>query len=207
MIWSFYLLKMMVFQLVRRITARRARQQLASSSSLINWNRAAPELDQSLLHVWTDVITEEEEERLKDELVATLRRRRYSQNHWDAVIVKFRETERAWGSWEDDNRETLARMRSIVSEAIPDGASVNRFLGAAHVLDVAADGYILPHVDSVKASGTLIAGLSLLSDCDMTLRYRPGMSAGDGWEQELDTDSVVEVKLPRCVLFSFDHIT
>jgi len=38
-----------------------------------------------------------------------------------------------------------------------------------HVLDLAADGYITPHVDSVKFSGDLVCGVSLLSSAVMTL--------------------------------------
>lgn len=38
-----------------------------------------------------------------------------------------------------------------------------------HVLDLAADGYITPHVDSVKFSGDLVCGVGLLSSAVMTL--------------------------------------
>ena len=41
---------------------------------------------------------------------------------------------------------------------------------AVHVLDLAADGFIKPHVDSVKFCGSTIAGISLLSDCVMRLK-------------------------------------
>lgn len=135
-----------------------------------------------------------------DELATLLRRRRYSKSHWDSVIVKFRETERAWASWEEENQATLRRMREIVTETLGE-AKMNAFMGGAHVIDIAAEGYISPHIDSVKASGNFIAGLSLLSDCEMTLRHRPGMSEGDGWNVELDDDSVVDVKLPRRSLY------
>ena len=171
-----------------------------SLSSLVNFERASPHLDRSLVHVWPEVITEEEEQRLFDELAALLRRRRYSKSHWDSVIVKFRETERAWASWEEENQATLRRMQKIVTETLGED-NMNAFMGGAHVVDIAAEGYISPHVDSTKASGNFIAGLSLLSDCEMTLRHRAGMSEGDGWNVELDDDSVVDVKLPRRSLY------
>jgi hypothetical protein len=39
-----------------------------------------------------------------------------------------------------------------------------------HVLDLHPEGYILPHVDSIKFSGGVVAGLSLLSTSIMRLQ-------------------------------------
>ena len=38
-------------------------------------------------------------------------------------------------------------------------------------LDLAAEGHIGPHVDSIKFSGDYVVGLSLLSNC--TMRFTP----------------------------------
>ena len=43
-------------------------------------------------------------------------------------------------------------------------------LPGVHVLDLAKDGYIRPHVDSIKHCGDVIAGVSLLSPCVMKLQ-------------------------------------
>lgn len=45
------------------------------------------------------------------------------------------------------------------------------FLPRVHVIDLADTGFINPHVDSVKFSGGVVAGLSLLTDAVM--RFRP----------------------------------
>lgn len=39
-----------------------------------------------------------------------------------------------------------------------------------HIIDLAADGIIKPHVDSSRYCGNTIAGLSLLTDCIMRLK-------------------------------------
>ena len=40
-----------------------------------------------------------------------------------------------------------------------------------HAIDLSAKGYIRPHVDSIKFSGSIVAGLSLLSSATMVLRH------------------------------------
>lgn len=47
------------------------------------------------LRVLENVITEQEELILSKECETLLRRRRYEENHWDQVIVKFKEMERS----------------------------------------------------------------------------------------------------------------
>ncbi len=43
-------------------------------------------------------------------------------------------------------------------------------LAHVHILDIHKDGYIKPHVDSVRFCGNTIAGLSLLSDSIMRFK-------------------------------------
>jgi hypothetical protein len=90
--------------------ARRARQLSSSAASLQSptptslW-RGVPNVDASRcfdplvseedLQVLTDVLTEEEELVVADECMKILKRRRYEENHWDSVIVKFKEMERS----------------------------------------------------------------------------------------------------------------
>jgi len=75
------------------------------------------------------------------------------------AIHGFRETERL--QWRPENELVLSRVRQL---AFPDGT-----LRHVHVLDLAPDGVIKPHVDSVRFCGSTIAGLSLLSDAVMRL--------------------------------------
>lgn len=85
------------------------RRSLSSSAStgrapVALW-RGSPNVDASRcfdplvaeqdLQVLTDVLTEGEELLLADECARLLKRRRYEENHWDNVIVKFKEMERS----------------------------------------------------------------------------------------------------------------
>jgi hypothetical protein len=105
-----------------------------------------------------------------------LARRRYERAHWDAVIDNFRETQLPFAALMacPAVRATLARAAAAI--ATPAGSPAVRLLPAAHVLDLAAEGAIRHHVDSVKFSGGLVAGMCLLSDAVMSLRP----DAGDG---------------------------
>ena len=60
------------------------------------------------------------------------------------AIVGFRETERK--HWNPVNSEIIARIRSVSFDP------THRILPHVHVLDLAKDGHIKPHVDSVRVS-------------------------------------------------------
>ncbi len=109
-----------------------------------------------------------------EELEKPLRRRRLMQNHWDSVIQSYREIEKR-GGWEDaGNAKVVARIRAQVLELLalpPDLPCL-----PVHVIDLAAEGFIKPHIDSVKFSGGFVAGLSLLSPAIMRLRGEEGQA-------------------------------
>lgn len=54
-----------------------------------------PLVRESDLCVMEDIITEEEELLIADECMKILKRRRYEEDHWDSVIIKFKEMERS----------------------------------------------------------------------------------------------------------------
>ena len=78
------------------------------------------------------------------------------------AIVGFRETERK--NWNPINSETIKRLREAAFD--PKGS---RHLPYVHVLDLAEDGHIKPHIDSSRFCGDTVAVLSLLSDCVLKL--------------------------------------
>nr|XP_004655060.1 alpha-ketoglutarate-dependent dioxygenase alkB homolog 7, mitochondrial [Jaculus jaculus] len=98
---------------------------------------------------------------LSAELEPELRRRRYQYDHWDAAIHGFRETEKS--RWSEASRAILQRVQAAAF------GPEQTLLSAVHVLDLEPQGYIKPHVDSVKFCGDTIAGLSLLSPSVMRL--------------------------------------
>lgn len=161
---------------IRSAAARRGTHASSAPSAvdtppLIDWSRAAASLPRDSVRLVPDVISPEEERRLVAELEKPLRRRRLMQNHWDSVIEHYRELERR--AWEDpENARTVARVRSQVLGLL--GLAPETPCLPVHVIDLAAEGFIKPHVDSVKFSGGFVAGLSLLSPAIMRLRDEQG---------------------------------
>lgn len=111
--------------------------------------------------LWTHFISETEEEQLAKEVEKDLKRQQYEKDHWDDAIIGFRESERK--HWTPSNQSLIDRLRSTSFD--PNCKQ----LPYVHVLDLAEDGYIKPHIDSVRFCGDTVAILSLLSDCVLKL--------------------------------------
>ncbi|XP_066926480.1 alpha-ketoglutarate-dependent dioxygenase alkB homolog 7, mitochondrial-like [Clytia hemisphaerica] len=126
-------------------------------------------------------ITEKEEDDLMKEIEKAFRRTRYQYDHWDGAIHGFRETEKS--NWNTENMKIFENIKNIAFDMDND------IIPTTHVLDLAEDGLIKPHVDSIKFCGNKIAGLNLLSDAIM--RY--------GIEKE--PESYIDVYLPRFSLY------
>ncbi|CAB4062492.1 ALKBH7 [Lepeophtheirus salmonis] len=128
-----------------------------------------------------DFVSQEEESTLLKEVEPYLKRLIYEKDHWDDAIINFRETERK--HW---NKKNTQSIQKIHTEAFQSGDVIRPF---AHVLDLAPEGYIKPHVDSIKFCGSTIAVLSLLSDCVVRFRL------------EADPETFVDSLLPSCSLY------
>jgi alkylated DNA repair protein alkB family protein 7 len=116
------------------------------------------------------------------------RRRRYERGHWDAVIVKYKETE----LWEEGAsgqhqhvrlsdtsravveglRTLLATNQHVVAAAADGGDSPVRWL-APHAIELHPEGELRAHVDSTRFSGGLVAGLSLATPAILRLQHPP----------------------------------
>uniref|UniRef100_A0A0A9ZCK6 Putative alpha-ketoglutarate-dependent dioxygenase ABH7 n=1 Tax=Lygus hesperus TaxID=30085 RepID=A0A0A9ZCK6_LYGHE len=162
---------------------------------LVQFDKIQDDVAQEVLRnfrVIPDFITEDEEKDLLEELEPKLRRMRYQYDHWDDAIHGFRETEQM--KWNAANSAVFNRIKS---EAFPGEAAL---LPHVHVLDLADNGWIKPHIDSVKFCGHTIAGVSLLSDSVMKL------------ERETDGSAFVALLKRRslyvmtgCVRYEFKH--
>ncbi len=62
------------------------------------------------------------------------------------AITGYRETEKS--NWNENNLPVIQRLKTIARTAVPGKVAVP--LEQIHVLDLAEDGAIKPHVDSVK---------------------------------------------------------
>jgi len=100
--------------------------------------------------------------------------RRYEKGHWDSAITFYKEIELADNSYqeEDDIPKIFGRARQhLAQHHLPNyyenQESVNWL--PCHAIDLKKDGGLNAHVDSVRFSGELVAGLSLLSPSIMRL--------------------------------------
>ncbi|OTF69566.1 DUF3762 domain containing protein, partial [Euroglyphus maynei] len=91
-----------------------------------------------------DFIDINEEQSLLDEVehVFKTRRIRYEQTHWDDAIKNYRETEHL--RWRPENQTIIDRIRQLAFE------HDDNHIKFVHILEIKADGFIKPHVDSVR---------------------------------------------------------
>lgn len=129
------------------------------------------------LFVFHDFITPEEEQTLLKDVEPDLRARAYELSHWDSVIAGYRELA-CRSKWSSSSLDILDRVRHHVfrppfrqldtNHSKPESTETGVL--PVHVLDIARDGYMRPHVDSVKFSGGVVAGLNLLAPVVLTLQ-------------------------------------
>lgn len=131
--------------------------------------------------VATNFISEEEENVLYKEVEPHLKRLRYEHEHFDDAIHGYRETER--GKWTKASQVIIERLKRT---SFPEESNQ---LPQIHVLDLAKDGVIKPHVDSVRFCGDIISGLCLMSSAVMRLVHCE------------NKNQVVDVLLPRRSLY------
>lgn len=117
-------------------------RELNHSPDFVEFSKAT--IPQQDFQLYQNVLTKSQQDSLVKEVEESIRRRRYEGGHWDKVIVNYREIEKQ--SWSEDNLKILQRV--VKSGAFPPGLT---FL-PIHVLDLAEDGYIKPHVDNIKVS-------------------------------------------------------
>ncbi|CAG9802986.1 unnamed protein product [Chironomus riparius] len=155
------------------------------------WPEDAKEQFIKDMRVVESFISDKEEQEILTEIEPYLKRLKYERDHWDDAINVFRETERK--SWYPQNRTIINRL---IQTAFKKDAST---LPHIHVLDLAADGVIKPHVDSVRFCGSTISGLSLLSDAVMKLvqSTTDPFEAPDEYRQQpkVDTSNLYSCKV------------
>ncbi|EDW19478.1 alpha-ketoglutarate-dependent dioxygenase alkB homolog 7, mitochondrial isoform X1 [Drosophila mojavensis] len=201
----------LILQILRR--CHRAVAATKSSAGLTSFHGVWPSAErkdfEQDMRIVPDFISEAEEKQLHEEIEPYMSRLRYEFDHWDDAIHGFRETERK--KWYPKNRELLERVREVAF----NGA----IMPYVHILDLAADGVIKPHVDSVRYCGNTISGISLLSDSVMRLvridpqKYQQNGSSDSAedtaYRQQpaalLENNFYADLLLPRRSLYIMSH--
>lgn len=128
-------------------------------------------------------------------------RRRYERGHWDAVIIKYKETELFDEAVQlsATSRDVLQRMRQHLQVHVSPQVT---WL-PSHAIELHPEGELRAHIDSVRFSGGLVAGLSLGTASIMRLQPPQG-----DYQQEqtpdptLDNAGFVDLLLPPRSLYA-----
>lgn len=175
-------------------------------------------------------ITEAEGNSLVEEAGRRFKRRRFENGHWDSVITGYREVELSTPDDQYPRQDFDAKGSGVVQAPLyvraiqrtrrqlenyhfnncrgscGDAAFNNIRWLPCHAIDLSANGELKPHVDSVKFSGDVVAGLSLLSDAIM--RLKPPAKEWENEENDTDhgevgDDSIghVDLYLPKLSLY------
>ena len=135
-----------------------------SSSSRTTHYPQSTEIPANSLYLIEDAVSREEEQILIDYLHSRFKNKKYQGAHWDSVITRYREAE---CTHVPQNVNNIIRK---AEEIIQDVTGENVTFLNPHAIDLAAKGgFIGPHIDSIKFSGKIVAGLSLQSSRLMEL--------------------------------------
>jgi alkylated DNA repair protein alkB family protein 7 len=187
----------------------------------VNLRHAPVGFDVASAVVYPRFLTEDEGKSLVKEVGQRMKRRRFENGHWDSVITCYREVElpdEQLSSWQGSSTDSTA-VSAIHKTRIHlenthincnrktenDGSlNVGRWL-PCHAIDLSAQGELSAHVDSVKFSGDIVAGLSLLSDAIMRLRpSSPNWESGESKSMfcsDNASNGYVDLYLPQLSLY------
>lgn len=174
----------------------------------------APSTYDNSATVYPGFLTEKEGHALVKEVSRRMKRKRFEDGHWDSVISKYREIELTTPNEENsrlvddalddestilpDFAQTILRTRNVLESYASNQNAAVTWL-PCHAIDLSKDGRLDAHVDSIKFSGGIVAGISLLSDSIMRLRPAKGEWT-DGTTKE-DLDGHVDLYLPKLSLY------
>ena len=163
--------------------------------SFVDARFAPHDFDLASAVVYKDFVTEKEGESLVQDIMARMKRRRYEKGHWDAVITDFKEVELMdENSLQKESQKVIERVRDQLIAARHVDSNVTWL--PCHAIDLKQDGELKAHVDSIKFSGGVVAGISLLSSSIM--RLKPDDEQHGGW---------VDIYLPPLSLYVLSSVS
>ncbi|KAL7750607.1 hypothetical protein RI367_003949 [Sorochytrium milnesiophthora] len=136
---------------------------------------APPQLSQLLssVSIHRDLISQQDHDLLVLLCRRKLRRLPFLHKHFDSVITGYRESSVSdWQALAADD-DARSRVKSILAAVYAHLPPNNAWL-SEHVLELASDGFIAPHVDHLQASGDTVAALSLISPTPVVFRHKDG---------------------------------
>lgn len=193
-----------------------------ADSRYVNIRHAPEKFDVTSAVVYPHFLSEEQGKCLVKEAANRLKRRRFQDGHWDSVITGYREIEMSIPNEQYLQQHTL--YENTGTHDVPQFAKIiqdtqihlssNHFNNnekpnniqwlPCHAIDLSTKGVLTAHVDSVKFSGAIVAGISLMSDAIM--RLRPYIDSEEDTEDKIATDisnenEYVDLYLPQLSLY------
>lgn len=181
------------------------------SSAYVDVRNAPDGFDVNSAVVFSKFITKSEGETLVKEIGQRMKRRRFENGHWDSVITGYREVELPDEQLSSSSLSIITKTRNHIENvaklniqnSVHGSVSILRWL-PCHAIDLSAAGELNAHVDSIKFSGGIVAGISLLSDAIM--RLKPASSDWESGKSESRYDSKesnghVDLYIPHLSLY------
>ncbi|KAL3938602.1 MAG: hypothetical protein SGBAC_006519 [Bacillariaceae sp.] len=185
---------------------------LETDPSLVDTRFAPSDFTQNASVVYPNVLTEDEASLILDDIKGRLRRRRYEKGHWDAVITNYKEVELSDLHFENHEIPNIFRRirQQLAANHLLKDENDSRTLQwlPCHAIDLKKEGELNAHVDSVKFSGDLVAGVSLMSPCIMRLIPHTDGEGGDVNEEnvERENEGWVDLYLPPLSLYALTGV-
>lgn len=107
------------------------------------------------------------------------------QGHYDGVIRRYRETHVSSWAVDQVDSSSLSTILGRLRELHPGDRPTQ-----THVLHLASDGEILPHIDNTEASGSWIMGVSLGDERVLCMTPVEGFASAEPFEIPLPSGSV-----------------
>eukprot|EP00586_Coscinodiscus_wailesii_P013203 CAMPEP_0172506632 /NCGR_PEP_ID=MMETSP1066-20121228/196809_1 /TAXON_ID=671091 /ORGANISM="Coscinodiscus wailesii, Strain CCMP2513" /LENGTH=237 /DNA_ID=CAMNT_0013283741 /DNA_START=74 /DNA_END=787 /DNA_ORIENTATION=- len=160
---------------------------------------APPNFETESAVVYHSIISSDEAASLIMDIEPRMKRRRYEKGHWDAVIKGYKEIEFGGFDLLNGSLDAMSRIKKILAKEY----GVMNWL-PCHVIDLKEDGELTAHVDSVRFSGGIVAGLSLMSPSVM--RLRPDATPLDDKSSDVDNGHV-DLYLPPLSLYVLSGVS
>jgi len=185
---------------VQRYCSTLTSSSMKHDTRYVNVKNAPLDFDISSAVVYPNFVTEEEGKSLINESAKRLKRRRFEDGHWDSVITGYREVELSTPNEHELNQDThkdvpqfakaIHKTRKQLADNHFNKSNNNHIQWLpCHAIDLSAKGVLKAHVDSVKFSGEIVAGISLLSDAVMRLRLSSDEWDSDDTKDDTNSDS------------------
>jgi alkylated DNA repair protein alkB family protein 7 len=145
-----------------------SRTPTSPNKSFVNATFAPTDFESNSALVYENFITQVEGVALKKDVLARMRRRKFQKGHWDAVITDYKEVELPNHVLSKESGAAMERVRTQIEQTHFSGEEVEWI--PSHAIQLRKDSDLKAHVDSVKFSGDIVAGLSLSSASIMRLK-------------------------------------